>query len=834
MKILIVDDTVDNLLLIERLLHKHGHEVTSALNGLEALEELKKTSYDLIISDILMPTMDGFQLCRHCKTDEILQKIPFVFYTATYTAEEDEGLAKSLGADRFLLKPMKPDPFMAIIKGVLDDYQKGLLLPPEVLAKKDKDEVVYYKVYNERLINKLEKKLIDLEKANNSLMESEEFYRAITTTAHDGIIMIGDDHKITFWNKAAERIFGCSTQDAVGKSIHQFFLPDKNDANAEHLDSDKFLRTNKTVEVSGMSCNGTALSLEAVFSPIKIRGVSHFMCLIRDISDQKRALADLRKLSRAVEQSPSMVVITNISGDIEYVNPKFTQLTGYTLEEVVGKNPRILKSGEIAPEVYKHLWHTVISGNEWRGEFLNKKKNGEFWWEQASISPIKDATGVITHFLAVAEDITERRKYEKQLLRMSIHDPLTSLFNRKRFREELEHCTIQARRHGASGAVLFVDIDNFKYINDTHGHQFGDGLLIRLAILLREKMSETDILARFGGDEFAIILPNSDRDRAQSISQQILTWIQEHVFLEYRKINASIGIVMFPEHGLDAETLLACADMAMYKAKESGRNCSCFYSPNLKTRLESQLKWEKQIRHALENDRFQLYLQPINNIRLGVIAGYEALLRMLDENGRPIAPTEFLKVAERIGLIHEIDHWVALNAISLIKKHQLDRKGLFLEINLSGKAFTDSKLLPKIKRAINSASVNPSNIVFEITETAIIENLVDAQHFIATFKAMGCCFALDDFGNGYSSFGYLKHLAVDTLKIDGSFILDLPNNSVDQHLVKAMVEVARGLQKLTIAEFVESSETVNILREIGVDYAQGYHIGYPAPTSEIF
>ena len=551
---------------------------------------------------------------------------------------------------------------------------------------------------------------------------------------------------------------------------------------------------------------------------------------------RKEAENQIAKLSKAVEQSPNTILITDNKGNIEYVNPKGAQLTGYTPEELIGKNPHILKSGETPSEEYKQLWTTIKSGGEWRGEFHNKKKTGKLYWEYAAISPIKDSRGVITHFVAIKEDITERKRFEAHLNHLANNDPLTNLFNRRRFREELEDWVAQMERHESTGALLFIDLDNFKYVNDTLGHQKGDEVLINFAYLLRARVRETDIIARLGGDEFAIILPYTDADQAQSIAMQILELARKNILVNdgrFYSVTASIGIALFPEHGGDVEKLLTYADLAMYRAKEKGRNCVCTYSPDQKAHYELRLDWEERIRDALKNDRFVLHLQPISNIQHKKIMGYEALLRMMDKNDTLISPQDFLNIAERFGLIRDIDRWVVRRAIHLIAEQQFTDRGLFLAVNLSGRAFNDPELLPLIKQEFAATNIDPATLVFEITETATIENMVDAQRFITTLKGMGCRFGLDDFGIGFSSFSYLKQLPVDFLKIDGSFISELKDNLTDQHLVRAMVEIAHGLGKQTVAEFVGCEETVQLLSKYGVDYAQGHHIGKPCAISEI-
>lgn len=544
------------------------------------------------------------------------------------------------------------------------------------------------------------------------------------------------------------------------------------------------------------------------------------------------AAEQLSMLSCAVEQNPCSIIITDISGNIKYVNHKFTKLTGYTPEEVVGQNSRILKSGKIPPEEYKRMWNTITSGSEWHGEFQNKKKNGEFYWVHATLSPVKDSSGVVTHFLAVIENINERKHLETKLADMAERDPLTNLFNRRRFEEELEGWLAQAKRYTIHGALLFIDLDNFKHINDTFGHYTGDKLLKTVANTLQKRMRYTDTLARLGGDEFAIILQHANIGQAQLIAKDILDLMKYNTEGKCPGITASIGIALFPEHSASLETLIAYADLAMYNAKEQGGNRVCVYSHDQEMQIELRLKWKNRISYALENDRFVLHLQPILNLRENRIVRHEALLRMIGEGGELIPPSVFLNVAERFGLIHEIDRWVVCKAINIIA--ELRRTGKFqcLEVNLSGKTVANTDFLSQTRQELEATDTNPSNLILGIPENAIVENAGEIHSFITSFKDIGCRFALDDYGR-FSSFNHLKHLPIDYLRISGSFISDLSHNRVHQHLVRGMVEVARGLGKQIIANYVSSNETLQLLQEYGVDYAQGYHIGLPTAISEI-
>ncbi len=442
--------------------------------------------------------------------------------------------------------------------------------------------------------------------------------------------------------------------------------------------------------------------------------------------------------------------------------------------------------------------------------------------------------------LVVAQDVTERKRAERELVFLASHDPLTGLFNRRRFAEELEQQLALAQRYGAGGALLYIDLDQFKYVNDSLGHYAGDELLVSVGRLLRLRLRETDILARLGGDEFAILLPHTAEAEATSLAEALLDALRHHtITLGDQAIGttASIGLVLYPRHSDSASELLAYADLVMYQVKEQGRNGFGVYVPgDAQAQIAAALTWERRIREALASDYFVLYAQPILDLRGAAprdVSSYELLLRLRTEDGEVVLPGAFLDVAERSGLIRAIDRWVVRQAIGIVAAEMAAGRQITLEVNLSGKSITDAELLPLIARELHGSGIDPGALVFEITETAAIADIEEARRFIATLKELGCRFAIDDFGVGFSSFYYLKHLPVDYLKIDGSFVNNLPRDLVDQHLVKAIVEVARGLAKQTIAEFVGDDQTVRLLRQFGVDFAQGYHTGRPRPVSEL-
>lgn len=432
-------------------------------------------------------------------------------------------------------------------------------------------------------------------------------------------------------------------------------------------------------------------------------------------------------------------------------------------------------------------------------------------------------------------DVTVEKAAEDRIVFLADHDPLTGLINRRRFQEELEHHIAYAQRYGHQGALLFLDLDQFKCINDSFGHQQGDEFLIQVAQRLNANLRQTDLLGRLGGDEFGILLPQASVEQATRVADALLAHLKDAELQvpgqQHARASASIGIAMLPDHGATAGDLLAKADAAMYAAKEKGRNQYHLYSEQDTglARMHAKIHWEERIQHALDHDRFVLHYQPVIDLSSGEVSHHEVLLRMIDEDGSLISPGAFLEVAERFGMIREIDHWVLERAIRTQGECRRDGLQTRMAVNLSGRHFGSDEILGLVKRALAEHHADPASIIFEVTETAAVENLAEAQVFIESLRQIGCQFALDDFGIGFSSFYYLKHLPVDYVKIDGSFVRNMDSDGADAIFVRTIADLARSLGIVTVAECIERGEVVQLLRELKVDMGQGYYLGRPAP-----
>jgi diguanylate cyclase (GGDEF)-like protein len=433
--------------------------------------------------------------------------------------------------------------------------------------------------------------------------------------------------------------------------------------------------------------------------------------------------------------------------------------------------------------------------------------------------------------------LAKAEKTEAELRYLADHDSLTGLLNRRSFRSRLDRYVSFAARYGGLGAVMIIDIDGLKQVNDGFGHQSGDNLIRRVAEILRERVRETDLVARLSGDEFAVLMPQSDIGGALQLGEDLRAQTAEGFSgdAEQSVATISIGIAMFGgKREASAEAVLVAADQAMYRAKEEGRNqVALFEAPDAdEVRVQRRQTTSARIRDALTQDRLSLATQPIRSLASGGIERYELLLRMTGESGELLPAASFIEVAERSGMVQELDRWVVAKALQLMAEREQAGEPVSLHINLSGASLTDISVLEFIERRLDEGDADPRRCTFEITKTAQVEDYETAAGFADRLTEFGCEVAIDDYGAGFSPFHYLKTIPFDVIKIDGAFIRDMPRNDADQLTVKAIVEIARGLGKTTIAEFVQDDETTRMLREYGVDMAQGYHLGRPVDSAE--
>lgn len=566
--------------------------------------------------------------------------------------------------------------------------------------------------------------------------------------------------------------------------------------------------------------------------------VSHAVEAQKRSAAESALLASESRYKSLIDSIPDIIYQTDLSGKITYVSPSVYLVTGYTAEEAIGlKLAKTVYVDVNDAEIY--LNELLNLGSIKNKEIHLKRKDKSLWWGSASAHIVKNESGVPQRIEGIIRDISVQKQAQERLSYQAVHDSLTGLINRNEFEKRVSRLLIDIKNSHACHAMFFMDLDQFKVVNDTCGHVAGDELLSKLGHLMLGIINKRDTLARLGGDEFGVLMENCTLDQAQVVADEILKTVMNYRFLwagKVFRIGVSIGLVAINKNSANFTELFRQADTACYLAKDMGRNRIHAYHPDdaeLAVR-HREMNWVGRINEALEENRFCLYAQPIVPLNGGKHSHFELLIRMVDEHGELIHPGAFLPAAERYNLIERIDAWVVEHACRFLAKNPLFvEKVDFVTINLSGPSLTNQAFLESILHIFKETKVSPNMVCFEVTETVAISNLDSAINFIQNLKKSGFRFALDDFGSGISSFGYLKNLPVDYLKIDGMFVKGIVNDPIDYAMVKSINEIGHVMGMKTIAEFVENDEIRDMISAIGVDYGQGYGLGMPKPLIDI-
>ncbi len=682
-----------------------------------------------------------------------------------------------------------------------------------------------------------------LQKAQIALEESHTRYKDLYEYAPIGYLTISKHGLITQLNMRASAMFGMDHKSILNERFTQFIAEDDKSRwsrmfltmealnKGEELSFDlKFTLKNDVTFYANLNC--VRMDDEDEQSMLRIT--------LEDITTVKKSEAELRIAATAFESQEGLM-ITDAENKILRVNKAFTRTTGYTDDEVIGKNPNMFSSGRHDAAFYAAMWHSIKSTGRWSGEIWNRRKNGDVFPENLTITAVKTEGDVVTHYVGTVTDISEIKAAAEEIQQLAFFDSLTMLPNRRLLLDRLKHALATSTRSGRQGAVLFLDLDHFKDLNDSLGHDIGDLLLQQVAERLTTCVREGDTVARLGGDEYVMLLEDlSEQDleaaaQTETIANKILEALNQPYQLNKHKyhITSSIGIVVFNNHQVTTEELLKQADIAMYQAKKAGRNTMRFFNPQMQASITARMLLERELHKALDNQEFQLYYQ-IQVDNLGNPIGAEALIRWLQPERGLVSPAQFIPLAEETGLIIPIGSWLLDVACTQIKTWQKNAhtRHLTLSINVSAKQFRQADFVHQVQAAIKRHNINPLQLKLELTESLLLENIEDTIVSMAELGEIGVQFSLDDFGTGYSSLQYLKRLPLYQLKIDQTFVRDIVTDNYDKSIVRTIIVMAQSLSLDVIAEGVETEEQRELLLSNGCKHYQGYLFGKPVPINQ--
>ncbi|MCG8427375.1 MAG: EAL domain-containing protein [Chromatiales bacterium] len=556
---------------------------------------------------------------------------------------------------------------------------------------------------------------------------------------------------------------------------------------------------------------------------------------VQDITDQKRLEEKLREAAVVFENTSEAVIITDSEQRIINVNGSFTRITGYTPEEVLNRKPQLLRSGKHDQQFYASLWASVTSAGFWQGEIWNRRKDGELFATWQNITAVTDQDGSIIQYISIFSDITDRKLAEDRLHHLAHFDMLTTLPNRLLYNDRLTHALQRAHRHQENVGLLFIDLDGFKHINDSFGHQTGDHILQAVAKRLSTLVREDDTVARLGGDEFTVILEDLQEIEDTSFAaERIIDAFNEPFDIDGQSflVTASIGISIYPQDGEDIESLNKNADAAMYRAKAEGRNNYQFYTRSLTSDAYERIQLTTALHHAVENNELVMFYQPQVNLRDNKIMGFEALIRWQHPTKGLIAPDKFIPLAEETGLIVPIGEWVLRESCRQAQAwRQQGHQQLQIAVNISAVQLRRENFVDSVKSTLIDTGLPASVLELELTESTIMEHIAQFAESMAQLQSLGVALAIDDFGTGYSSLNYLKRLPINTLKIDREFIWGIPNDQNDTAITEAVAVLGNALKLKVIAEGVETKRQQDMLISMGVTTGQGYFFGKPHPAT---
>lgn len=686
-------------------------------------------------------------------------------------------------------------------------------------------------------LHELEALRAERKAAEQELREREEIYSTLVNQAADAIVLIdGETLKFTEFNAFAHEGLGYTREEFARMTLTDLQAVKTHDQVRNLVKQHLEKGGNNLLEVAHLRKDGSVRMTQVSSRSVTIRGKGYLLAIWSDITERKKAEEQIKLAASVFHDAREGILITDADGLIINTNRAFSEITGFQREEVFGLTPRVLKSGRHEREFYTKLWKQLSQTEHWSGEVWNKRKNGEEYPEQLSISAVRDASGKTTNYVGIFTDITEHKQQQEQIERLAYYDALTRLPNRVLLADRMQQALARADRMHKIVAVCYLDLDGFKPINDRYGHKAGDGVLTEIAKRLQEFIRIEDTVARLGGDEFVLLLTNlSNEEESEPILARVLEIVTKPCELHTGinvSVSASIGVTFYPNDHNDSDVLLRHADQAMYQAKQLGRNRMHPFDPKYDQQTKKLRELKTRVRTALEQKEFVLYWQPKVDLVHGHVVGAEALLRWKQADDSILLPGTFLPQLENDDIIVDIGDYVVREGVSTLSRWKQLGLDLSASLNVAARQMLSPDFMSKLRMELEGHDDITSRLELEILETAALEDLDKVKRLINECRALGVGFALDDFGTGYSSMTYFRRLPVDTVKIDQSFVRDMLDNADDLAIVQGILGLTKAFGKTSVAEGVELIEQLSVLQRMGCLVAQGYAIGYPMPEKE--
>lgn len=806
-RILVVDDTPLNLALLERILATENHDIDTLSNSLLVLAQVFSQPPDLILLDILMPHMDGYELCRRLKADPRSCDIPVIFISALQETKE-KVQAFEIGGVDYISKPFQAQ---------------------EVRAR----------VNTHLHLRALQQ---SLSKANQELKRFLKQHQCILNSVGEGIFGLNSDLHITFINPRAMEQLGYGTAELQNQDFHQRLHPASSNS-AHSFDNCPIIRA---LSSSGTQFvpqdrfyrqDGSSFPVEyTVSSPSDKYENNLVIVVFRDISERLALKRRLEEAATVFDVSSEGILLSDAKGIIQQVNPAFSDITGYSAKEVIGKTPRILKSGHHKQDFYTAIWKQLTKTGYWEGEIWNRRKDGSIYPEWEMITAIYDNQHKTIGYVSQFSNIARRKLTEKEIRYRGNYDALTGLANRSLLMERLEQALKEHKLNNRQLSVLFLNIDKFKHVNDVIGHAAGDSLLKQVAKRIKSSLREADTAARLSGDEFVVMLTDQSKQvESERIALQILKNFTHPYHLDNDKVHIgiSIGISIFPNDGDTTEVLFRNANFAMARSKASGGQQVQFFTEAMEQEFLENSRIEAALKQAIELKQLHIYYQPIIDLNTNKIVGVESLIRWQHPQFGWISPSKFIPIAEESGLINTIGSWVMSSVCTQLGHWHKQGRSLYASVNISAHQVPDNITISWLKQLIKTAKLPAHNLVLEVTESVFVKDVESLANWLKDVRKLGIKVYLDDFGTGYSSLSYLKRFPVDAVKIDREFIREMNQVSSDQALVRAIIAMSEGLGLQVIAEGIETEAQAKILREFNCPFGQGFLFSKPLPLLEL-